>query len=124
MNRFQFDLAYMVVDAEQCPFKLLNAVAGLAEELSQLIGRQSGLMAEWWAPGTERSNLTSEFAVNLFDLAQQARRPAVQADDLGLAVGTFGHRKDGFIDRAAGNRQFLLDTPEQFERHKSKISYV
>ena len=29
-------------------------------------------MAEWWASGTERGNLTSEFAVNLFDLAQQA----------------------------------------------------
>lgn len=72
-------------------------------------------MAEWWALGTERGNLTPEFTVNLFDLAQQARRLAVQTDDLGLAVSTFGNRKDGFIDCASSNRQFLLETPEQFQ---------
>ena len=75
-------------------------------------------MAEWWAPGTECGNLASEFAVNLFDLARQARRMAVQTENLDLAVGTFGKRKNGFIDRAAGDRQFLLDTTEQFEGHK------
>ena len=50
-------------------------------------------MAEWWALGTERGNLTSEFAVSLFDLAQQARRLVVQTEDLDLAVGAFGKRK-------------------------------
>ena len=81
-------------------------------------------MAEWWALGTERGNLTSKFAVSLFDLAQQARRLVVQTEDLDLAVGTFGKREDGFIDRAAGDRQFLLDATEQFEENKKKISKV
>jgi hypothetical protein len=60
----------------------------------------------------------------LFDLAQQARRLAVQPNDLSLAVGTFGNGEDDFIDSAAGDRQFLLKPPEQFEGHKSIISYV
>ena len=81
-------------------------------------------MAEWWAFGAERGNLTSEFGVNLFDLAQQVRRLAVQTEDLDLAVGAFGKRKDGFIDRTAGDREFLLDTTEQFEEHKSKFFHV
>ena len=75
-------------------------------------------MAEWWALGAERGNLTSEFAVNLLDLAQQVRRLAVQTEDLDLAVRTFGKRKDGFIYRATADRQFLLDTTEQFKGHK------
>jgi hypothetical protein len=48
----------------------------------------------------------------------------VQTEDLDLAIGAFGKRKDGFVDRATGDRQFLLDATEQFERHESKISYV
>ena len=74
-------------------------------------------MAERWALCAERGNLTSEFAVTLFDLAQQARRLTVQTEDLDLAVGAFGKRKDGFIERAASDREFLLDTTEQFEGH-------
>ena len=81
-------------------------------------------MAEWWALGTERGNLTSEVAMTLFDLAQKIRRLVVQTENLDFAVGTFGQCKDGFIDRAAGDREFLLDATEQFEGHKSKISYV
>ena len=38
MDRFQLELADMTVDAEQRPFKLLNAVDGLTEETFQLIG--------------------------------------------------------------------------------------
>ena len=75
-------------------------------------------MAERWALCTERGDLTSEVAMTLFDLAQQARRVTVQTEDLDFAVGTFGKRKDGFIDRAAGDREFLLDTTEQFEGHR------
>ena len=75
-------------------------------------------MAERWTLRTDRGNLMSEFAVNLFDLAQQVRRLAVQTKDLDLAVGAFGKRKNGFIDRATGDREFLLNTTEQFERHK------
>ena len=61
----------MAIDAEQRLFKLLNAIAGLTEETLHLIRWQGWLMAEWGAPGAESGNLTSEFAVNLFDLAQQ-----------------------------------------------------
>ena len=74
-------------------------------------------MAEWWTLGTEHGNLTPEFTVSLFDLAQQARRLTVQTDNFGLAVGTFGKRNDGFIETASGNRQFLLDASDQFEGH-------
>jgi hypothetical protein len=80
-------------------------------------------VAEWGALGAERGNLTSEFAVNLFDLAQQARRLAVQTEDLDLAVDAFGNRKDGFIEGAAGDGEFLLDTTEEFE-DINEISYV
>ena len=41
VDRFQFDLTYLAVDAEQRSFKVLNAVAGLAEEFCQLIGWHS-----------------------------------------------------------------------------------
>jgi hypothetical protein len=34
----------------------------------------------------------------------------VQTENLNFPVGTFGNRKNGFIDRAAGDRKFLLDT--------------
>ena len=37
MDRFQLELADIAVDAEQRPFKLLNAVASLTEEPFQLI---------------------------------------------------------------------------------------
>ena len=81
-------------------------------------------MAERWSLRTERGNLTSEVAVTLFDLAQQVCRLTVQTEDLDLAVGAFGKRKDGFINRTAGDREFLLDTTEQFEGHKSKFFHV
>jgi hypothetical protein len=44
----------------------------------------------------------------------------MQAEHLDLTVGAFGNRKDGFIHRASGDREFLLDTTEQYESHKSK----
>lgn len=115
MDRFQLELADMTVDVEQGPFQMLNAVASLTEETLQLVGWQGGLVAEWWALGTQRGDLTSEFAMNLFDLSQQAGRLAVQTKDLDLTVDTFGKRKNGFVDRAAGNRQFSLETTEEFE---------
>jgi hypothetical protein len=75
-------------------------------------------MAERWALCTERGNLTSEVAMTLFDLAQQTRRMTVQTENLDFSVGTFSKRKDGFIDRAAGDREFLLDSTEQFKGHR------
>ena len=40
LDRFQFELADMTIDAQQRPFKLLNAIAGLTEDMVQLIGWQ------------------------------------------------------------------------------------
>ena len=41
----------------------------------------------------------------------------MQPQNLNLAIGPFGKGKDGFIHRAAGDRELLLDTAEQFKGH-------
>lgn len=74
-------------------------------------------MAKGRSSSTERRNLISELTVNLFDLAQQARGLAVQAEYLHLAVDSLSNRQHGFIDGATGDRQFLLNTAKQFKRH-------
>ena len=38
VNRFQLELANLTIDVEQRLFQLLNTIASLTEDMSQLIG--------------------------------------------------------------------------------------
>jgi len=66
--------------------------------------------------------LLTEFALNRFDLRQQTGRLSVKAQDMDLAIDALGDGHDGFVNRIAGQREFVLKTTEEFERHGGMLN--
>ena len=65
--------------------------------------------------------MLTEVALDRFDLRQQAGRLSVKTKDMDLAIDALGDGHDGFVDRAAGQRKFLLKTAEEFEGHRARV---
>jgi len=55
-------------------------------------------------------------------LRQQTGRLSVKAQDMDLAIDALGDGHDGFVNRIAGQRKFVLKTTEEFERHGGMLN--
>lgn len=124
MDRFLFELSDMTVNSCHRALQLLDMGPSLNEEPFQLIGWHRRIMAERRPAGTEGDKLTSEFTMNLIDLAYQGRSLAMETQYLNLAVYSFGNGQHRFMDGVGRNREFLLNATEQIEGHSFKISCV
>jgi len=117
MNRFKFEFADLRIDSDKGPLEFLDFGRGPGQCRLECLESGVGLVPKKEALGDVVDDLLADFAGQLFYPFKECRGLPVEANDLDLAVDTFRDSKNRLVERAPGDREFLMETREELKVH-------